>query len=136
MIRNLTPHAVQIYAEAQFTNLEQINPTTWVADGVEGEPLQSFPSDGVARLTTSVEPQPSLFLKGEVVRTMYGQITGLPDMCDLKPGDCDYFIVSLPLQSGAKAMGHLLSERLVCPYKVVRSRANGSLVLGAMGFTF
>ncbi|NCO32088.1 hypothetical protein GW891_04945, partial [bacterium] len=31
-IINLTPHGVQVYNEDQFVGLEQVNPTTWVAD--------------------------------------------------------------------------------------------------------
>lgn len=131
-IYNLTPHSIEIYEEDQFVNLEKLNPTTWVADSVEGEPIQSYPSDGVARLATSVEAIQHPVLGGEIVQTKYGEITGLPPQ--VEPGDS--MIVSLPLQSGAKAVVHPLAGQMVCPYKVVRSRQNGSVVLGAMGFTF
>ena len=131
-IYNLTPHSIEIYNEGMFVNLQQVNATTWVADKVEGLPLQSFPSDGVARLATSTEVIQHPILGGQIVKTQYGEITGLPE--NVQPED--YLIVSLPLQSGAKASGHPLAGQMICPYKVVRSRENGSMVLGAMGFTF
>jgi hypothetical protein len=133
---NLTPHAVQVYAEGQFINLEQVNPTTWVADGVEGVPLAEYPSHGVARISTKTTPVESwdkdLHKTGCLfVKTEYGEATGIPE-------DLDYsetLIVSLPMQSMAKAAGLGTAHLMVSPYKVVRSRENGSLVLGCMGFT-
>ena len=130
---NLTPHPVQVYTPEQFVNLEQTDDKTWVADGVQGEPVAEYPSQGVARIATSVESVSTYLpvLAGEVVETVYGQITGLGDM---KPGDTA--IVSLPTKSMAVAAGLVVAKYMVSPYKVVRSRSNGSLVLGCMGFTY
>lgn len=128
---NLTPHSVEVYAENQFVNLEQVNPTTWVADKVEGEPLASYPSQGVARISTSTNVVMNDALAGEIVEAAYGQITGLESV---QPGDT--MIVSLPTKSMAVAAGLVGAKYMVSPYKVVRSRQNGSLVLGCMGFTY
>jgi hypothetical protein len=128
---NLTPHSVQVYSADQFVNLEQVNPTTWVADSVEGEPVASYESQGVARISTSVEPKVNDALAGQVVETVYGEITGLEAA---QPGDT--LIVSLPTKSMATAAGLVAAKYMVSPYKVVRSSENGSLVLGCMGFTY
>lgn len=128
---NLTPHSVQVFDEAQFAGLEQINPTTWVADSVKGEPIADFKSAGVLRISTeTVELNP---VKGvPMVATKYGQLTGVPE--GVTPDD--RLVVSLPAKSMAQAAGHPLAGQMVSPYKVVRSRENGSLVLGCMGFTY
>lgn len=130
---NLTPHAVQVYEESQFINLEQVNPTTWVADGVKGEPLANYESQGVARISveTTVIQHWNEDLCGELVETQYGSATGIPDNLDYN----EALIVSLPMQSMAKAAGLDTAGLMVAPYKVVRDRANGSIVLGCMGFT-
>jgi ABC-type uncharacterized transport system YnjBCD substrate-binding protein len=129
-VLNLTPHSVQVFSAEQFVNLEQVNPTTWVADSVEGEPLANYESQGVARISTSTAPKLNDSLAGQVVETVYGEITGL-EMA--QPGDT--LIVSLPTKSMATAAGLVAAKYMVSPYKVVRSRANGSVVLGCMGFT-
>lgn len=128
---NLTPHSVQVYAESQFVNLEQTNPTTWVADSVVDNPLAEYKSEGLARISVSTKPVESV-LPGEIVATSYGEATGIPE--NVEKGDV--LIVSLPMKSMAVASGHPLANQMVSPYKVVRSRENGSLVLGCMGFTF
>ena len=131
-VLNLTPHAVQVYKAEQFVNLEQVNPTTWVADSVEGSPIAEYESNGVARISTKTTTMPTTILGIEMVRTEYGEATGIPETATAK----DLIIVSLPMQSMAKASGHHLVDAMVAPYKVVRSRANGSVVLGCMGFTY
>jgi hypothetical protein len=131
---NLTPHAIDVCSENQFINLEQVNPTTWVADGVSGEPIATYLSQGVARIATKTTPivHYNDDLDGiEVVETEYGAATGLPK--DLEWSET--LIVSLPMQSMAKMAGLKEAGLMVSPYKVVRSRQNGSLVLGCMGFT-
>jgi hypothetical protein len=130
---NLTPHSVEVYAENQFVNLEQINPTTWVADSVEGEPIASYESQGVARISVSTQVLPSE-LPGETVTTSYGEATGIPE--NVEEGNGNVLIISLPMKSMAVAANHPLASQMVSPYKVVRSRENGSLVLGCMGFTY
>ena len=130
-VLNLTPHAVQVYDEAQFVGLEQTNPTTWIADGVQGIPVAEYPSHGVARIGVETSPVGSS-LPGVVVETTYGEATGIPH--DLK-GD-EYLIVSLPMQNMAKSAGLASAGQMVAPYRVVRSRADGSKVLGCMGFTY
>ena len=136
-IINLTPHAVQVYDESQFTNLEQVNPTTWVADGVVDKPIAEYPSQGMARIKTHTQviTQPPLceddFKDVMLVETIYGEATGVPEVTGQ-----DHFIVSLPMQSMAKQAALDAAPYMVSPYKVVRSRQNGSLVLGCMGFTY
>ena len=128
---NLTPHAVQVYKEAQFVGLEQVNPTTWVADGVQGKPVAEFESAGILRISTETVGQ--LPIDGvPMVATKYGELTGAPEGVMQN----DRLIVSLPAKSMAVAAGHPLAGQMVSPYKVVRSRENGSLVLGCMGFTY
>ena len=128
---NLTPHSVQVFSTNQFVNLEQTNPTTWVADGVEGDPVANYESQGLVRISVSTEPVESL-LPGETVTTSYGEATGIPENVEEE----DVLIVSLPMKSMAVAASHPLANQMVSPYKVVRSRENGSLVLGCMGFTY
>lgn len=128
---NLTPHSVQVFSAEQFINLEQVNPTTWVADSVEGIPLADYPSEGVARISVSTEVIESE-LPGETVTTSYGEATGIPE--NVEKGDV--LIVSLPMKSMAVASNHPLAGQMVSPYRVVRSRENGSVVLGCMGFTY
>jgi hypothetical protein len=127
---NLTPHDVNVYNQGQFIGLEQTNPTTWVADGVEGAPIALYPSNGVARIATKTVPF-DLGMPGECVETSYGDANGIPDEATA----ADVFIVSLPMQSMSHAAGHPLASNMVAPYKVVRLRTDGSKVLGCMGFT-
>lgn len=128
---NLTPHAVQVFAETQFVGLEQVNPMTWVADGVEGVAIAEYSSKGLLRISTkTVEAEA---VEGvPMVATEYGDLTGVPESVS----EDDLLIVSLPAKNMAMAAGHPLAGRMVSPYKVVRSRENGSLVLGCMGFTY
>lgn len=128
---NLTPHSVQVYAQEQFINLEQLNPTTWVADGVEGAPLAEYPSDGCARIKVDSQLVNSA-LPGVTVKSVYGDATGIPDGLE----GTEVLVVSLPMQSMAKQAGLSEAGQMVSPYGVVRSRANGSVVLGCMGFTY
>ncbi len=128
---NLTPHSVQVYSESQFVNLEQTNPTTWIADSVEGDPIADYPSEGVARISTQTDVIESP-LPGITVSTVYGEATGIPSDLD----GSEILIVSLPTQSMAKQEGLSLSTQMVAPYKVVRLRSNTSTVLGCMGFTY
>lgn len=131
MFINLTPHSVQVYSPSQFAGLEQVNPTTQIADEVTGEPILDLPSSGSARISTKTED--SGFMDGVAMyKTAYGEAQGIPE--DL-PDDA-LLVVSLPMQSMAKQSGHPLADRMVAPYGVVRSRANGSIVLGCQGFTY
>jgi hypothetical protein len=127
---NLTPHSVNVYREEQFRNLKQLNPTTWVADGVEGYSVE-YPSDGVARIDTDPKPVSSV-LPGETVETIYGKATGIPEGLQ---GD-EVLIVSLPMQAMAQQAGLDSAGQMVAPYKVVRLSTNKSQVLGCMGFTY
>lgn len=136
MIRfvNLTPHKVQVYSESQFVGLGQTNPTTWVADAVQGNPVAEFESEGAARIATSVVQLPSV--DGiPMVATEYGEASGIPESLSLEKQEV-VLIVSLAMQSMAKMANHPLASRMVVPYKVVRSRENGSLILGCMGFSY
>lgn len=127
---NLTPHSVEVFREDQFTGLEQVNQTTWVADGVEGKPVAEFRPEGLLRISTETVDTESV--EGiPMVATEYGELTGVPE----NVGENDLLIVSLPAKSMATAACHSLAKKMVSPYKVVRSRENGSLVLGCMGFT-
>ena len=136
-IINLTPHSVEVYGPEQFVGLEQVNPTTWVADSVDGEPVASYESQGVARISTSEqiieEPEDCQdeFAGMLLVQTTYGEATGIPEVTGQ-----DHFIVSLPMKSMAVQANLEAAPYMVSPYKVVRSKQNGSLVLGCMGFTY
>lgn len=129
---NLTPHGIQVFKAEQFVNLEQVNPTTWVADGVEGSPIATHKSQGMARIAVTTVDIYSPSLGGDIVESVYGDATGIPD--DLERDDI--LIVSLPMQSMARSADLPSARQMVAPYKVVRSRQNGSLVLGCMGFTY
>lgn len=132
-IINLTPHSIEVYASNQFVGLENTSPTTWIADSVKGDPLAQYPSEGVARISVSIEALQS-HLPGEVVRTTYGEAVGIPQQ--LADNTNTILIVSLPMKSMAMASGHPLAKRMVSPYKVVRGKQEGSPVLGCMGFTY
>lgn len=129
-ILNLTPHSIDVYAEGNFVNLEQVNPTTWTAEGIKGEAIASFPSVGSVRVQVkTVEADP---LEGiPCVKSLYGEIEGVPDCTNL-----DTLIVSLPSIAMAKAAGMPIASQMVAPYKVVRLASNTSQVLGCMGFTY
>ena len=132
-IINLTPHSVDVVKECDFINLEKLNETTWVADGlVDGSWVASYPSKGVARISTSVENIEVPGLPGTAVVTKYGEATGIPEGIE----ENDVLIVSLPMQSMAVASSHPLAHQMAVPYKVVRLRGNTSTMLGCMGFTF
>lgn len=127
-IINLTPHTVELYWEEGFGNLEQVNPTTWVADYVEPALIrETYPSQGIARVkVATIDADP---INGiPIVKSQYGEIEGLPDYQENV-----YYIVSLPTISAALSTGRTTAD-LLSPHKVVRSRSNGSLVLGCMGF--
>lgn len=127
-IVNLTPHAIHVYDEAQFINIEKTSPTTLVADGVEGSPVLEIPSTGQARVkvaTVQADPVDGI----PTVTTQYGDIEGLPDY---ESGT--FYVVSLLTISAAVKNGRTTVD-LLAPNGVVRSRANGSLVLGCTGFT-
>lgn len=131
MFINLTPHSIQVFAPDAFVGLVQKNATTWVANGTYGDPIIDLPSVGCARISVCTESV------GEsdgvpLYATVYGDAIGVPDSVD----DGDLLVVSLPMMSMAKASKHPLANRMVCPYGVVRSASDGSLVHGCMGFTF
>jgi hypothetical protein len=128
---NLTPHAVQVYAEYQYTGLVSKG-TTITARSVEGQPLAQYPSQGCARIETATEPAGHIDNGIPIAKTTYGAAVGIPEGI----GPDDVIIVSLPMKSMAVASNHPLAGQMVSPYKVVRSEANGSLVLGCMGFTY
>lgn len=127
MIVNLTPHQIRVYSESQFTGLQQVNPTTWVADSVCGDPILVLPSKGVARIAVTTEEAGGL-AGARLVRSVYGEPSGIPEGVE----DDDILVTSLPFASMAKGK---VSHRMVSPYRVVRSRENGSVVFGCMGFT-
>ena len=128
---NLTPHAIHVFSATQFVGLKQINQTTWVADGVEGSPVLEIQSSGCARI--SVQTEETVDGDGVIIaQSTYGDAVGIP--ADVSPDDV--LVVSLPMQSMARASGYPLAAQMVAPYKVVRSASNGSIVLGAMGFTY
>lgn len=129
-VLNCTPHTVAVYPESAFVRLEQTNPTSWVADGIKGAPLIEYPSHGVIRIATRINPV-KLPIPGTHVQTYYGEVEGIPATATLE----DWLIVSLPTQSMARQAGHPLASKMLAPHKVVRNRANTSEVLGCMGFS-
>jgi len=130
-IINLTPHNFDVYAEFQFINLERVNATTLIADGVEGNAILSLSSSGSIRIDKTEEEWRTIHGIPTVV-TKYGEATGIPD--NVQPSDV--LVVSLPAQSMAVAAKHSLASQMASPYKVVRLRSNTSTVLGAMGLSF
>lgn len=131
MIRNFMPHSFDVYAKDQFVNLEQTNPTTWIADGVEGDAIVSVPSQGSVRMATSTEELGVDSQGVTAYNTVYGEASGFPT--DVVEGDI--VVVSLPVVSMMKASGHPLSSFVASPYNAVRFRGNTSTVLGCMGYT-
>ena len=129
---NLTPQWSEVYPAAAFVGLEQVNPTTWVADSVDKtQAIATYESQGVARIQTTTKELQAIN-EVPMVTTTYGEATGIPSgfYRDTK------IIVSLPMQSMARASNHPLANVMVAPYQVVRQKDNGSVVLGCMGFTF
>ena len=137
---NMTPHSIEVYPAAAFSGLEQVNSTTWVADSVDKtQAIATYESQGVARIETEVKQLEFHSSKAGVpmVATTYGKATGIPDNYYQIPNNLlPWFIVSLPMQSMARASNHPLANVMVAPYQVVRQKDNGSVVLGCMGFTF
>jgi hypothetical protein len=132
MLLNYMPHSFDVYKKEQFVNLEQTNPTTWIADGVEGDSIVSVPSQGSVRMSTSTQELGVDADGVPVYNTVYGELTGFP-IEDLKEGDV--VLVSLPVVSMMKASNHTLSAFVASPYNAVRLRSNTSQVLGCMGYT-
>lgn len=130
-IRNFTPHSFDVYCQSQFMNFEQVSPTTFIADGVEGEPILSLPSEGSVRIATSTEELGIDSNGVPAFKTVYGEASGFPT--DLNEGDV--VIVSLPVVSSLNASGSPLAKYAASPYKAVRLRSNTSQVLGALGYT-
>lgn len=130
-IRNFTPHFFDVYAQSQFVGFEQVNPTTFVADGVEGDAILSLPSEGSVRIATSTQELGVDASGVPAYKTVYGEASGFP--LDLNDGDV--VIVSLPVVSSLNASGSPLAKYAASPYKAVRLRSNTSQVLGALGYT-
>ncbi|NJL03267.1 MAG: hypothetical protein HC910_22850 [Spirulinaceae cyanobacterium SM2_1_0] len=98
-IFNLTPHKITVYGESQFVGLEQVNPTTWIADSVEGQPLAEFQSEGSLRIQT--ETVEDAAIQGiPTVRTRFGDLIGVPSAV----GTGDTLIVSLVALSAARCV--------------------------------
>lgn len=131
MIRNFMPHSYDVYKQEQFVNLEQTNPTTWIADGVQGEPIVSVPSEGNVRMATTTKELGIDAHGVPAFSTEYGEPNGFPT--DIVEGDI--VLVSLPTLSMMKASGHSLTAFVASPYNAVRLRSNTSQVLGCMGYT-
>lgn len=131
MLLNYMPHSFEVYAKEQFVNLEQVNPTTWIADSTEGFPIVSLPSLGSIRMSTSTESLGLGAFGVPAYNTVYGEASGFPT--DLNEGDV--VLVSLPVVSMMKASNHPLSAFVASPYNAVRLRSNTSQVIGAMGYT-
>lgn len=133
MFINLTSHSIDVYNVDQFINLKQLNPTTWVADSVDGDAILSLPSQGNARIDVTTDFY--LSIDGiNIYTSFYGDIniTGF-DISTIAVDDL--LIVSLPVVSNAKLSNHPLSSQLVSPFQVVRKADNTSAILGCTGFT-
>ena len=130
-IKNYMPHSFDVYKKEQFVNLEQTNPSTWIADGVTGESIISLPSQGSVRMSTSTQELGVDANNVPAYNTVYGEASGFPT--DVVEGDI--VIVSLPVVSMMKASNHSLAAFVASPYNAVRLRSNTSTVLGAMGYT-
>jgi hypothetical protein len=131
-VLNTCPHNINIFPEDAFINLKQINPTTWVADGVKEEaPLLAFyPSSG-SSLRIGVESKPIGSIAGvPCYRAVYGELSGLPEE------EYDVIITSLPAVSNAKLKGLAIAEKLCSPHQVVRLSTDTSVILGCTGLQF
>lgn len=120
---NLTPHAINILSSLGI----ELDPKTrqLVASADAVEMLREIPSDGVARVSVTTQPD------GEVDGIpcqcpSYGEIDGLPDYS----GEA-FYIVSLLTVSAAKAHGRTCAD-LLTPGRVVRDKDNGSRILGCL----
>jgi hypothetical protein len=133
---NLTPHSIFCASASQYINLEKQG-SIYIADSVMPQQLFIILSSGEARVSIStVEIAPLSEADGfdpiAMYQTQYGKITGLPDSVD----PTDLLIVSVMLQSAAKASNHPLLAQMITVYGAVRDRANTSNVLGCQGFTY
>ncbi len=129
-IRVFVPHSFDVYKQDQFVNLELVK-GSYIADGVEGDPIFSAESEGSIRMPPTTE---SLGVDSNGVaayKTVYGEPQGFPT--DLVEGDI--VITSLPVVSNMNAVGHPMASFVASPYNVVRLRSNTSTVLGCMGYT-
>ena len=130
---NLTPHDILVFKKNQFVNLVEKNPTTWVADDVQGDAILSLPSMGSVRIATCITSLDDVH-GIPVFATQYGELifTGI-DQSNINSNDI--LIVSLPVVSNAKAAGYQIATQLVSPYQVVRLASDTSIILGCTGFT-
>lgn len=129
-VRVFVPHSYDVYNQDQFVNLEFVK-GSYVADGVEGDPIFSAPSEGSIRMPMTKE-----FLGKDsngipVYNTVYGEPEGFPT--DLKEGDI--VITSLPVLANMNASCHPMASFVASPSDVVRLRSNTSTVLGCMGYS-
>lgn len=126
---NLTPHQITVYKLDQFENLEQLNTTNWIADGIIGDPVLKLESKGSLRISTEAKLAENL--NGiPIMETKYGEIVGIPDNYN-----GEVMVVSLPTLSMAKQSNHELADKMVSPYQIVRLRSKASTVIGCIGFT-
>lgn len=120
---NLTPHSINILSSLGLES----DPKTrqLVASAGAVEVLREIPSDGVARVAVTTQPD------GDVDGIpcqcpSYGEIDGLPEY-----GENVFYIVSLLTVSAAKAHGRTCAD-LLSPGRVVRDKDNGSRILGCL----
>jgi hypothetical protein len=138
---NLTPHTCNVAPAKNFIGLERQGTILVATDRVESQRCWSIESTGVARVAVdSIDAEPiNLGHKDErdewitipIKKTIYGVIEGIPS----KVNPDDLLIVSLVLQSAAKAQGHPLADQMIVPMDVVREKGNTSNVLGCHGFS-
>lgn len=131
MIYNLTPHSIDIFPRADFVNLEEGK--VFLADGVFPDAKgHSFPSNGIARVTTAVFAVEDGRFPFPMFSTKWGELEGLPESVD----DEDLLIVSPIFQSAAFKKAHPWADQMVCPHGAVRLRSNTSQILGCLGLTY
>lgn len=119
---NLTPDPIRVFKPEQFRGLDLTDPENMTADGVQGDPILDLPS-GWPEATIATSPVEVDPIEGiPIVEIAYGEDIGLPENVNQD----DVLIVSLPMQSMAMLTGHPNAWQMVSPYKVVRSRENGS----------
>lgn len=124
-IKVFVPHSFDVYAQDQFVNLELVK-GSYIADGVEGDPIFSAESEGSIRMPMTKEFLGNDTLGVPVYKTVYGEPDGFPT--DLVEGDI--VITSLPVLSNMNASGHPMASFVASPSDVVRLRSNTSTVLG------
>ena len=128
-IKNLTPHALVLFAEDPAGTVVGSIGFGRAARPTQFRPVAELPSEGVARATTAVETMGSVEVNGEqlpVTKTVFGGTADLP-----APAEGVRLVVSLITANAAQAEGRSTDDLLVVG-DVVRDA--GGRIIGTTGF--